>query len=486
MDAIGKIHEFEKFGSILGLERISRLMELLGNPQDELKYIHVAGTNGKGSCSKYLYSVLSDQGYKVGLYTSPFLEIFNERIEFNGEYITDSDLDIYTNRVLEKVKVMTEQGLESPTEFEVITAVAFLYFKEKAADIVVLEVGLGGIGDSTNIIKNPLCSLICSISYDHTDRLGTTLAEIAMNKAGIIKDKCPIVTSASSNEALEVISKEAKRHNSYYLETKDIKYEVKEETLEGTTFSCVIDGYDFDDITIGMLGKHQIENAILSLSALKVLMDRKDISLSIDAIKSGMKRAKQIGRFEIVNPVMKKNVKAMVILDGAHNPDGALALSRTAQKFLNDKKVLMLTGMLKDIVRGEWGYTGLISTDMMNNKYYFNAESMVMAGITQVADFATEDNHLNLGEGGVDATWAYLSENAVKNDAELVDQARENLKYQLYTFANSAVLNVQTMKVEVWWDTALKTLKTVSLVLFVLSAVAFAAVSVIPDKKKEN
>ena len=149
--AIGKIHEFEKFGSVLGLERMTKLLDILGNPQDELKVIHVAGTNGKGSTCKFIYSVLQECGYKVGLYTSPFLEIFNERIEFDGKYISNEDLTVYTDRVLAAVKQMTDAGLQSPTEFEVITAIAFLYFKEKKADYVVLEVGLGGRGDSTNV-----------------------------------------------------------------------------------------------------------------------------------------------------------------------------------------------------------------------------------------------------------------------------------------------------------------------------------------------
>ncbi|MBR3260117.1 MAG: bifunctional folylpolyglutamate synthase/dihydrofolate synthase, partial [Firmicutes bacterium] len=187
MDAIAKIHEFEKFGSILGLERMTSLMHELGDPQDDLKCIHVAGTNGKGSVCKYVYEILEAQGYRTGLYTSPFLEVFNERIELDHEFISDEDLQTYTDRVLEKVKVLTDRGEDSPTEFEVITAVAFLYFKEKKADYVVLEVGLGGIGDSTNLIKEPLVSVITSISFDHTDRLGNTLAEIAGNKAGIIK-----------------------------------------------------------------------------------------------------------------------------------------------------------------------------------------------------------------------------------------------------------------------------------------------------------
>ena len=144
------------------------------------------------------------------------------------------------------------------------------------------------------------------------------------------------------------------------------------------------------------------------------------------------------------------------------------------------------TGMLVDILRNEWGYTGLISTDMMNNKYYFNAESMVMAGITQVADFATQDNHINMGEGGVDATWPYISVETVSGDADLVEQARDNLKYQLYTYANSAIMNVSTEKVNTWWDNALTTVTYVSGALAVVTAVAWIALTLVPEKKKEE
>ena len=188
MNAIDKIHQFNRFGSRLGLERMTVLLEKLGNPQEDLKVIHVAGTNGKGSVCKYLEEGLSACGYKIGLYTSPFIEKFNERIRLGGEDISDSDLQVFTERVLKASDEMVAEGMDSPTEFEVVTAIAFLYFKEKGADITVLEVGLGGIGDSTNVITKSMACAITSISFDHMDRLGETLEEIAANKAGIIKE----------------------------------------------------------------------------------------------------------------------------------------------------------------------------------------------------------------------------------------------------------------------------------------------------------
>ncbi len=341
MDAISKIHEFEKFGSVLGLERMTSLMHELGDPQDELKCIHVAGTNGKGSVCKYIYEILEVQGYRTGLYTSPFLEVFNERIELDHNFISDEDLQVYTDRVLEKVKVLTDRGEDSPTEFEVITAVAFLYFKEKKADYVVLEVGLGGIGDSTNIIKDPLVSVITSISFDHTDRLGNTLKEIAGNKAGIIKTGCPAVTSAKAEEALEVFRDKASECSAELYETADIAPEIVSESLSGTVFDVTL-GAQYYGLKVSMLGEHQIENAVCALKAIEVLQDEREIEIGIDAVYEGLFRAKQIGRFEVMN------AEPLIIIDGAHNPDGARTLREGYEKLLQGKKLLMLTGMLRD------------------------------------------------------------------------------------------------------------------------------------------
>ena len=341
MDAISKIHEFEKFGSILGLERMTSLMRELGDPQNDLKCIHVAGTNGKGSVCKYIYEILEAQGYKTGLYTSPFLEVFNERIELDHKFISDEDLETYTDRVLEKVKVITDRGEDSPTEFEVITAVAFLYFKEKMADYVVLEVGLGGIGDSTNIIKEPEVSVITSISFDHTDRLGNTLREIAGNKAGIIKHGCPVVTSARADEALEVIRERSLEEDAELYETADTKAEIVSESLTGTVFDVTL-GARYIGLEISMIGEHQIENAVCALKAIEVLQDEREIEISIDAIYEGLKKGRQIGRFEVMSR------DPLIIIDGAHNPDGARTLREGYEKLLKDKRLLMLIGMLKD------------------------------------------------------------------------------------------------------------------------------------------
>lgn len=343
--AIEKIHKFERFGMILGLERMNSLLKLLGNPQDDLKIIHVAGTNGKGSICRYIYSVLQAGGYKTGLYTSPFLEVFNERIELDGKYISNEDLAVYTDRVFKCVETMTQRGEQSPTEFEVVTAIAFLYFKEKGCDYAIMEVGLGGSGDSTNVCKAPLISVIASISYDHTDRLGNTLAEIAGEKAGIIKEGCPVVTSAEAPEALEVIERKAEELGCMYFETRHVPYTVKSQDLGGSVFDVNIQGVTYENLEISMLGEHQIKNAICALAALSIIEERGDVSLHRDDIYKGFKAAKQIGRLEVMSAQEKVPV---VIIDGAHNPDGAASLRKAMKEYMPDKKILMVTGMLAD------------------------------------------------------------------------------------------------------------------------------------------
>ncbi len=341
MNAVSKIHEFLRFGSVLGLERMNTLLEKLGNPQDDLKVIHVAGTNGKGSICRYVYEVLQAGGYKTGLYTSPFLEVFNERIEFNGAYISDEDLEIYTEKVIEKAQEMVAEGLESPTEFEIVTAIAFLYFAEKQADYVVLEVGLGGTGDSTNVVKNPLACIIASISLDHTDRLGNTIEAIAREKAGIIKAGRPVISSTDNDKARNVIYDRCRELECAFIDTSKAVPRILEEDITGTTFEVSMYGA-FHKIKIGMLGKHQVQNATAALSALLLLNKTGELPLSSEAITTGFAKAKQIGRFEIME------TDPYVILDGAHNPDGSKMLKLAMEKHFAGKKILMVTGILAD------------------------------------------------------------------------------------------------------------------------------------------
>ncbi|MBR5517090.1 MAG: bifunctional folylpolyglutamate synthase/dihydrofolate synthase [Firmicutes bacterium] len=343
--AIEKIHEFERFGSVLGLERMTILLENLGHPHEDLKVIHVAGTNGKGSTCRYMYSILQEAGYKTGLYTSPFLEKFNERIEFNGDMISDEDLSVYTDRVLAEVKNITDKGLDSPTEFEVVTAIAFLYFKEKGCDYVVLEVGLGGSGDSTNVCKKPVVTAITSVSFDHMDRLGNTIEEIAKEKAGIIKEGCPVVTSCKDEAALAVIKAVAEERGCKYIETKDVEISISKEGLSGYQFEARLLEEDYGKLEISMTGRHQIDNAVGALTVLKVLEQQENIKISDEALYAGLKKARQYGRFEVMTELDESPV---VIIDGAHNIDGATALRKSMESLCKDKKVLMAIGMLAD------------------------------------------------------------------------------------------------------------------------------------------
>ncbi len=345
MNVIDRIEDFSRFGSVLGLERMNVLMELLGNPQEALKVIHVAGTNGKGSVCRYIYEALCANGYKVGLFTSPFIEVFNERIEFDGKLITDEELEEISNIVLAKVEQMTKEGFDSPTEFEVITAICFLYFAKKNPDFVILEVGLGGRGDSTNIIQKPLACVITSIGYDHMDRLGNTLEEIAAEKAGIIKEGCPVVSNVEDKGAREVIARTCYEKKAELIDvTNDFRMKTvyARQTLNGNICSFVLDGIRYEDVEACMPGEHQVKNLKCALSTIEVLRRKGYISLNREKFLEGIRRARQVARFEI----MQENPH--IILDGAHNLDGARALADTMEKYFDKKDVLMVCGMLAD------------------------------------------------------------------------------------------------------------------------------------------
>ncbi len=350
-ETIDKIHEFGRFGSKLGLERMNTLMEYLGNPQDSLKVLHVAGTNGKGSVCRYLYTVLLEHGYKAGLYTSPYIEKFTERIESDGQPIAEEDLSLCTEEVLKQTEKLIHDGFESPTEFEVITAIAFLYFWKKKVDYVVLEVGLGGSGDSTNIIKHPLAAVITSISFDHMEYLGDTLEKIAFEKAGIIKEKAPVVSNVKDCAAAKVICDMAKEKDAPFyniaqrgtaLQASVQNVTLKSDSLEGCCFSAEILGEAYEEVALTMLGEHQVENALCALTLLEILKKEHIIELSKEHILKGMKNAKQIGRLEVLEK------KPYIIIDGAHNDDGAKALSAFLKKHFSGQKILLVAGILAD------------------------------------------------------------------------------------------------------------------------------------------
>ena len=296
---IDRISQYLRFGSRLGLERMEKLLAMLDNPEEKLPVIHVAGTNGKGSVCRYIYEVLLANGYRTGLYISPFLQVFNERMEVDGNQITDSELDKYTDLVLSKVEAMVKNGEESPTEFEIVTAIAFCYFKDKECDFVILEVGLGGSGDSTNVITKPLLSIITSISYDHMDRLGNTLEEIAGEKAGIIKAGVPVIVNVEDGSAAKIIARKAYETGAPLYDVTRFDFKNISRDLNGQSFDTQIYGTDYRQVFIKMLGLHQIHNAMTALTALEILRGEKKISVSKEAFYQGMAKAMQPGRFEV-------------------------------------------------------------------------------------------------------------------------------------------------------------------------------------------
>ncbi len=335
-EAMNFIDNSKKFGSRLELCRIEKLCALLGNPQDKLKFVHIAGTNGKGSTSLYIHNMLMSAGYKTGLYTSPFIYKFNERIQINGSEIPDDDLTDVMSSIEQASKKMMEEGFEHPTEFELITAAAFLYFAKEKCDIVVLEVGLGGIFDATNVIKTPVLSVITSISLDHTDYLGDTVGEVAKNKCGIIKEGVPVLSYMyQPEEALSVIKSTASQRNAPLTLVQGDTLEIKEVNICGNSFS-----YKGEEYTLRLIGEYQIYNAITSITAAEIL-NRAGYKISGQDIKSALESAKWPARFEILEK------EPLIIADGSHNADGMRAFVDTAKKVFSEKTVCVF-GMLKD------------------------------------------------------------------------------------------------------------------------------------------
>ena len=331
-EAIEYIHSVSWTFCKPGLERISELCERLGNPEKKLKFIHVAGTNGKGSFCSMLDSVLRAAGYKAGLYTSPYIKEFNERMRVMGENIDNETLADITARV----KPIADKMSDKPTEFELITAIAFQYFYEAGCEVVVLEAGMGGRLDSTNVIRNPLLSVITGISLDHTDYLGDTVEKIAAEKAGIIKDFAPVLYGGEDDAARTVIKAAADERGSEYFDVDYKNIKNLKSTLEGSQF----DFANHEDIKIKLLGLYQPKNASLVLSAVDVLRAH-GMNIPENAVKTGLLEASWPARFEIISKT------PLIIFDGAHNPQGISSAVESIHRYF-DEKVYVLTGVLRD------------------------------------------------------------------------------------------------------------------------------------------
>lgn len=328
-------HRQVQLGMNFGLTRMERLLEKIDQPHKGLKFIHLAGSNGKGSTLHYIKEILITEGVKVGSFTSPFLEVMNEQLQVNGEPISNEKFVSIFQQLSPIIQKMDEQG-NGPTQFEILTTMAFLYFKQAEVDYVLMEVGLGGRLDSTNVI-DPLLSIITSISFEHTNILGNTLAEIAREKAGIIKQGKPIISGVLEKEALaEICEQAAVQKSPYFQLNRDIMIENISESLAGQMFSIKFRELELHDLKLQMLGKHQIHNAALAVAAAIIL------GISEQSIRAGLHKAKWNGRFE------KLSDNPLIIIDGAHNPASMRTLMDTLTTYYPNYRYRFVFSALRD------------------------------------------------------------------------------------------------------------------------------------------
>ena len=331
--AIAYIHSVCWKGSIPGLGRTQELLEKMGNPEKKLKFVHIAGTNGKGSTAAMTASILSKAGYRTGLYTSPYIYRFHERIQVDGVEISDEDL----TEITEYVKPLADSMAQSPTEFELVCCIAFEYFYRKKCDIVVLEVGMGGAWDATNVIEVPEVAVITNIGLDHTEYLGDTVEKIAETKSGIFKPHGHAVVYRST-PSVEAVYERVCAERDVSLRKADFDGLVlKAHTLEGQVFDCG----SRKNLVLPLLGDHQLHNASVVLSIADTLIGE-GWKISERNIYDGIRDVRWPGRFDIVCR------KPLFIIDGGHNPQCIEALVKNIRDYLAGKKVIALTGVLAD------------------------------------------------------------------------------------------------------------------------------------------
>lgn len=331
------LEEVAAKGIVFGLESMTELLRRLGNPQDQLKFVHISGTNGKGSVLAYLSTILKEAGYRVGRYISPTLFSYRERIQVNEEYISREALAELVEKIKTEVEAMEAEGLNCPTVFEVETALAFLYFLQKKCDIVVLETGLGGDTDATNAVKTTVMEVLVSISMDHMGYLGNTLAEIAGHKAGIIKPGTVVVSTLQEPEAMDVIKKRSMEQKADlwvadYRRAKDICYGIGSQSFS-------YGGYR--DVEIHLSGSYQIKNAVVALEGVKALRSIGFI-ISDDQMRNGFAKTVWNGRFTVIHE------KPLFIIDGAHNRAGAEELKKSIENCLAGRRIFAICGIFRD------------------------------------------------------------------------------------------------------------------------------------------
>ena len=336
-EAVGFFHSLERFGVNPGLERIRALCDLLGHPEKNYKCVHVAGTNGKGSVCTEISNVLREAGFRTGLYTSPYVLDFRERIQVNNRMISEAELTDCASKVKTAVETLNARGI-FPTEFEAVTAAAFLHFAHAGCSIVVLETGLGGRFDATNIIEDPIVSVITSISLDHVKILGNTVEEIAFEKSGIIKPLSHTVTDAFNPEgALAVIRRTAKEKGSFlFTVSPEDLFQVVSSDITGTEIN-----YRGAGIHIPFSGAHQIRNAAVAVKACEVI-GVSGFDITLKNIKDGLEVSFIPARTEILCR------SPLIILDGSHNDDSTSALAQVLRAWLPDRRILAVMGMMED------------------------------------------------------------------------------------------------------------------------------------------
>ncbi len=335
--AMAYLREIESRGSVLGLSSVRALLDALGNPQDSLRFVHIAGTNGKGSVLAYLSTILQAAGYRVGCYLSPTLFSYRERFQVNGREISRQDLARLAEKARQAEQVLLRDGRMPPTAFEVETAIAFLYFLEQGCDIVVLETGMGGDTDATNIVRTTVLSVLMPIGMDHMQFLGNSLAEIARHKAGILKPGVPVVCAPQPPEAMEVIASCAKRQNARL-------YVVDPDAVTDRAYGLESQSFSYrgrERLQISLSGVFQIQNAAVAVLAADVLRAN-GWPIGEEQLREGLSRAVWHGRFE----VLRKD--PLFLVDGAHNRDGAAQLAASVRTYLKNRRVIGICGVLKD------------------------------------------------------------------------------------------------------------------------------------------
>ncbi len=331
------LDKVSKYGSVLGLDTIRELLHELGDPQNQLKFIHIAGTNGKGSVLAYISSILTEAGYRTGRYVSPTVVSYLERISVDQRWIEEEEFAYFVEKVQKATARMEKRGKGSPTVFEIETAVAFLYFVQKNCEFVVLETGLGGRLDATNVVENTIAAVFTTISLDHVNVLGDTIEEIAKNKAGIIKQNCRVITAGQQKTVLEILKETAKSKQCSYYKEDETKVILHEEGLKGQVLSYG----EYKELRIPLAGRCQIKNVVTTLGVIKALKDM-GVRLPQKVVYEGFKKTKWPGRFTCIatNPVF--------IVDGAHNVDAAKQLKESIQQYVGNKHLVFIVGVFKD------------------------------------------------------------------------------------------------------------------------------------------